>query len=781
MQFSNAFAQAPLLTGKVSNEQGEPVPHIYIYLKDSPYHTETDMDGKYQLSAAPGDYVLACYGLGYERIEKTISLIKGKKLTVNFTLNPDSKTQMQAVEVSGKSITREINESAYNAIAIDAKLLQNTTMDLSQAIEKSSGVRIRRSGGMGSNTSVTLNGFTGNHVKIFMDGIPMSGFGPAFNINNIPINMAERIEVYKGVVPIELGSDALGGAINIVTRKTSNTYLDASYSYGSFNTHKTSVNFGTTTRSGLTFSINAFQNYSDNNYKVKTKLLDLETNIYSQEEQWFERFHDTYHNETIVAKLGVVNKSWADRLVFGGTLANMETDIQNANIMQIAFGEKARKAKTSMASMEYIKHDFIAKDLDLTLSGNYSVVRNTNIDTSAFRYNWAGDRRNMGKKGEGDYSLGKFNNNTGLLNANIRYTPGERHFISLNNVLSSYSRKNTDEKATEQTLSAADSIKRTNIKNVTGLSYSYKLDEKWSLSAFGKNYFVKTSGSRDTSSTTTQKFALKSSTFNTSGYGIAGNYRLNPGLLFKLSLEKTFRLPSATELFGDEILEAGTIDLKAENSDNINVNVIYSPEFGPRKQHSIYSNLGMIYRYTKDYIRRQVEQRYGGAFYTNHGEVRTLGVDLETRYQYLDKFSLGISGSYQRIVNMEPLSSRGTPSIIYKDPMPNQPILFGNIDASYRFLDLGGQGNILTVSYFLNYVDKFYREWKSEGSTSDKITIPKQLSHDVSLTYVLQNGKYNVSLEAQNITDAMLYDNYSLQKPGRSFSVKLRYFFTKFN
>jgi hypothetical protein len=45
--------------------------------------------------------------------------------------------------------------------------------------------------------------------------------------------------------------------------------------------------------------------------------------------------------------------------------------------------------------------------------------------------------------------------------------------------------------------------------------------------------------------------------------------------------------------------------------------------------------------------------------------------------------------------------------------------------------------------------------------------------------YSLQNGRYNVGLECRNLANALLYDNFSLQKPGRAFYVNLRYFFTK--
>lgn len=69
----------------------------------------------------------------------------------------------------------------------------------------------------------------------------MEGMSSAFGLNNIPAGLARRVEVYKGVVPVELGGDALGGAINIVTDNRRRTRVNASYSFGSFNTHKSNV------------------------------------------------------------------------------------------------------------------------------------------------------------------------------------------------------------------------------------------------------------------------------------------------------------------------------------------------------------------------------------------------------------------------------------------------------------------------------------------------------------------------------------------------------------
>lgn len=195
------------------------------------------------------------------------------------------------------------------------------------------GVKVRESGGLGSSTSITLDGFSGKHVKIFIDGVPQEGVGSSFGLNNIPINFADRIEVYKGVVPVGFGTDALGGVINIVTnKKRRNWFVDASYSYGSFNTHKSYVNFGQTFKNGFTYEINAFQNYSDNDYHVDAPIKrykeDGTTDFDTEKTERVKRFHDTYHNEAVVAKIGVEDKYWADRLMFGFTYSNMYQEIQ---------------------------------------------------------------------------------------------------------------------------------------------------------------------------------------------------------------------------------------------------------------------------------------------------------------------------------------------------------------------------------------------------------------------------------------------------------------------
>ena len=189
------------------------------------------------------------------------------------------------------SLVRRVNASAFNAVAINTRQLAGTNLDLAHALEKVLGLKVREDGGVGSGININLNGFTGKHVKVFIDGVPIDASASSFSLGNIPAALASRIEVYKGVVPAELGGDALGGAINIVTDGQQHSFVDASYSYGSFNTHRSNLSAALALPGDGYVRLTAYQNYSDNDYRVRTQLTDLTTGIISQEESWFRCHH----------------------------------------------------------------------------------------------------------------------------------------------------------------------------------------------------------------------------------------------------------------------------------------------------------------------------------------------------------------------------------------------------------------------------------------------------------------------------------------------------------
>ena len=368
-----AKAQQAEIYGTITSEENQPIPETYLYINGTTIYTRADENGKYSISVDAGDYKFAASAMGYIKTIKEVSLEPAERKRIDFVLPIDPDMTLSDVSLIGKSALKEIQESSYNVVALNAEGLHNTTLDISQALERVSGIRVRRSGGLGSDANLMLNGFTGRHVKMFIDGVPMEGFNSAFSMNNIPINLAKRIEVYKGVVPINFGSDALGGAINIVTEDGKQNFLDASYSYGSFNTHKSFLNTAYTSDSGFTARLTAFQNYSDNDYKVDAGIVELEgegSYQFSGERQNVRRFHDMYRNYTLMGKVGVVNKSYADQLLLGFTYGDEFNEVQHPAYMNVAFGQIYETAETLMPSLTYRKKDLFTKNLNVSLQEN---------------------------------------------------------------------------------------------------------------------------------------------------------------------------------------------------------------------------------------------------------------------------------------------------------------------------------------------------------------------------------------------------------------------------
>ena len=682
-------------------------------------------------------------------------------------------TQLSEIVLTGQSPIKQVQKAAYNVVAIEAQQLRNLNSNAADMLARVSGVKMRETGGVGAETAINLNGFTGRHVRIFIDGVPMNEANASFRINNIPAELIERIEIYKGVVPVTFGADALGGAINVVTRKNRYNYGNLSYTFGSFNTHKSTLNLGQFLTDNISVELNAYQNYSDNSYKVFTEYLDLQTGTYSKEKRWFKRFHDRYHNEAIIGRVNIFDEKWADKLSFALNYSQEDKQLQNANLMQKVFGGKYRKSHNYSSSVEYEKKN-ILNGLSFFLTGRYDFTTTQNVDEEARRYSWTGEYEPMVTRGESQLQNTIFEGKTGYITSHLDYQLNEKNSFQLTHTFSNYTRRNKNMLITNYTLDS-DFMRRINEKNISGFSYKFTPSERWNILAFGKYYNTAVTGPVIISGQGSRA-VYEEETHHTQawGYGGATTYQLLKTLQTKISYEKSFRLPTDTELFGDGDLEIGNYKLKPENSDNLNVNISYQPVF---KAHSLLVEAGFAYRYIKDYIIRSIISagaNEGSAGSRNHGKVLNMGVDATLRYFYKDVFSVGANLSYMNLRNKEEFTETGRPSAIYNDRLPNMPYLFGNADATCNIGSLIAKRDKLSLNYNLFFTEEFFTSWQSEGT---KIKVPRQLSHDMSLTYYTPSKRLSLSVEAKNITDELLYDNYSLQKAGRAFYAKLSYRF----
>ena len=762
-----------IIFGKVLSSDGEPIDYANVYLKGTTFSGTTNNKGFYHINAPEGDYTIVFSLVGYEKLELKTTIKATERTKLNVKLK--NTTQLAEVIVVGNTLSK-VRNSAFNATAVDTKDLINTTRTLSEALSKAPGMKIRESGGVGSDMAVTMDGFSGKHVKVFIDGVPQEGVGSSFGINNIPVNFADRIEVYRGVVPVGFGSDAIGGVINIVTPKRQRRwFLDASYSYGSFNTHKTSANFGQTFSNGLKYEINAFQNYSDNNYWVDAPVEDFATGgINKKKLEHVRRFNDTYHNEAIVGRIGVVNKPWADRLMAGFTYSHMYKEMQTGVRQEIVYGQKHRHGHSLIGSLEYGRRNLFTPGFDVAFAANYNRNVTVNVDTASVKYNWRGETDRLNSPGEQSYQNSRANNNNWSATLTADYRLCDKHQITINDVFNSFSRSNDNLLASAV---STDEIGKITSKNIVGLSYRYTLNTKFNFTAFGKQYHQYVSG--PVATTAAQDTYVKSSrTVDAFGYGAAGTWFMPLGFQMKVSYEKAYRLPTIEEMFGDEDLEVGDMALKPESSHNVNLNLSYNAAFG---DNIIYVEAGFIYRDTRDYIQRNILALSGGksaASYVNYGKVETKGFSISGRYNFSKWLSLGGNFTQMNVRdNMQTAMGSTMANVAYRERMPNQPYMFADSDINVYWHGLGGKLNVLTLTYDNQYTHKFCYYASNIGSNNNDYMVPDQFSHNLTISYGIKSGRYNLSFECRNFTNERLYDNFSLQKAGRAFYGKVRIYF----
>ena len=758
--------------GRILDMQGRPVPEAVITVRGMGRHAVSDTAGVYRFPHLEGTRSLTASAIGYGQLTQILKSTTDSVITLDFRL-PPLENSLHEVEVTTGRLGR-LRHSAYNTVAIDTRSLQNTTKSLGEALASAPGVKVRETGGVGSDMNVSLDGFSGKHVKVFVDGVPQEGVGSAFGLNNIPINFARRIEVYKGVVPVTFGADAIGGVINIVTETPqSGWHVDGSYAGGSFNTHKSTLNWNRTWASGWKVEISAFQNYSDNNYSITAPVKDLSNgSIDFRHPERVRRFHDTYHNEALTVRGGVVNRPWADRLLFGFTLAGMHKDIQNGVRQEVVYGEKYRFGHSFMPSLQYAKRNLLHNRLDLVLTANYYRNLTTNVDTSAYAFNWRGERVLRNSPGEQNYLHLRYDDHNWNADFDARFHLDARSRLTFHHSFAHFDRDATSLLAREDEKSP---IARATTKHISGLSYLFTPDDRWNVTLFGKLYNLHVSGPVSTSDLQ-EKFVRKTHHLSYFGFGGAGTYRFNPNWQVKLSYERACRLPNVDELFGDDDLETGSVTLRPEQSHNLNLNLSYSLRRG---MHHVLAEVGGIFRDTRDYIQRNVIGVGGGRYgasYVNFGRVRTYGLNTSLRYDLGRRLSAGANFTFMDVRDNMPLAQDGvTRNYGYRDRMPNLPYLFGDADVTWRLPLTATRSTVLSFTYDTQYLHSFTFYSSRFGANKGEYVVPAQLSHNLNATLTLAHGRYAVSLEARNFTDERLYDNFSLQKAGRAFYAKVRF------
>lgn len=357
-----------------------------VGLKGTSYGATTNDQGQFIFSAPPGNYTLRVSHLGYETYQTSIQIMKGSNKSVKVELKEIGTNLDEVTVTAGASEAQRLRETPFSVTSVELTAQKNINVDVAAVLNRVPGLRVRQRGGLGSDMSITLNGMSS--LRIFIDGLPADGFGSSMSFNNFPVNIIERIDVYKGVTPVFLGGDVLGGAINIITKKDDVKFVDASYSYGSFNTHEAALAYRSISKNNIAVNATGFFNHSDNDYPVEVQAVLDETNVYQTLE--VRRPNNQYTSAGLTLEAGAVNKHWADRLLIGTVVSGNKRGLQGITLTSPPEMHAFQRELSFGPTLKYEKRNLFTKNLDVRVSALYTDVQSDFVDTTATEYYWDG-------------------------------------------------------------------------------------------------------------------------------------------------------------------------------------------------------------------------------------------------------------------------------------------------------------------------------------------------------------------------------------------------------
>ena len=715
-------------------------------------------------------------------------------LCCGATLQPDSvvtekkkvkqdaiykEKELSDVSVVGKDRTQRLREGAFSVNAVNIGDKVNSINDITDIINRTAGVKVRTQGGMGSDFDLSVNGLSGNSIRYFIDGVPLETKGAGMKFSDIPINLIQRIEIYKGVVPSSFGIDALGGAVNIVTKASSPNsstpppYLDASYSIGAFGTHQLNVNGQyVLPKTKLILRPVIAYNHSKNNYTMKeVEVWDEQSRKYLPTER--KRFHDGYTSFLAQFEAGFTNMPWADAAFITASFSQMHKELQTGATQSRVYGMAERESKAWNIAARYVKRNFILPKLDVKFSASHTWDNSITTDTCFRKYDWNGNYIKSSRSEITSRERSRRHYGRPLTNVllNLGYTFNDNHQLDFNYSLNRIGNDQWDD-VSEIFIPSNDVL----AKHILALTYNQLLiDDRMKNTFFIKDYVNHLSVEQTyIPSVTNSRDVMGSNTNSYMGAGAAMSFEIWRALGIKMSYERSVRLPLSRELLGNASTIYPNLALRPEESNNWNAGIYGTISLS--NSHSLEYDVNGFIRDVDNYIQPTISEKEGMIQYGNLDAINVKGFETELRYIWRNRMHATGNISWQNARDRMQLKSDGKPSATYNNRVPNRPWLYANLNLDYEFHNILSRNDRLTLSAAYQWVHWYFLTWEAYGYAETKARIPRQNIFDATATYSFHNGRYNITLGCNNLFDHLAYDNYKLQKPGRYVYAKFRLF-----
>lgn len=213
------FAQEKTISGTIKTSNSK-VQSVTISLNDGQKITTSNFDGYYEFTnLSAGLYEIAVTGVAFQSSKKSIVVREDSHYTLNFDLS-NFQNNLEEVVITGTKTFKRKTESPVIVNVLDSKTLNNLQVcNLAEGLKFQPGLRVETDCQTCNYQQLRMNGLAGGYSQILINGRPI--FSPLmglYGMEQLPVNMIDRIEVVRGGGSSLYGSSAIGGTVNVITK-----------------------------------------------------------------------------------------------------------------------------------------------------------------------------------------------------------------------------------------------------------------------------------------------------------------------------------------------------------------------------------------------------------------------------------------------------------------------------------------------------------------------------------------------------------------------------------
>jgi outer membrane receptor for ferrienterochelin and colicins len=223
----SVLAQTGSIRGTVT-VKGKPLEFGTAALKGTQYGTTTDEKGVFEIKNVKyGTYQLVISAIGYRNITKSVTISDAKFFQELTFQTEELENSLAEVVVTGtmKEVSK-LESPVPVEIYTPVFFKRNPVPNLFESLQNINGIRPQLNCNVCNTGDIHINGLEGPYTMIMIDGMPIvSGLSTVYGLSGIPSALIERVEIVKGPASTLYGSEAVGGLINVITKKPSSAPL----------------------------------------------------------------------------------------------------------------------------------------------------------------------------------------------------------------------------------------------------------------------------------------------------------------------------------------------------------------------------------------------------------------------------------------------------------------------------------------------------------------------------------------------------------------------------